>query len=73
MAKRTSGSMIDALGGTMAVSRALGLNKGIVSGWRTRGIPPRRWAALVRLADKKGKNEITFEALVATGPDEART
>jgi len=68
----TPDTAIDALGGTGAVSDALGLTPSIVSGWRTRGIPPGRWPELVKLAADKGCPQITFEALANAAPIEAR-
>ena len=71
----TSGSIIDALGGTVEVAAALSLAKSTVSGWRERGIPYPHWAPLVRLAGERGRSEITVEALAdlaAREPAEAR-
>ena len=59
----TPDSAIKALGGTGAVSAALGLRPSIVSGWRKRGIPAARWPALVRLANELGCEQVTFESL----------
>lgn len=69
----TPDTTIDALGGTGAVSVALGLQPSVVSGWRKRGIPPGRWPEIVRLAAEKDCPDITFEALAAAEPAEART
>lgn len=67
----TADSAIDALGGTGAVSSALGVPDSTVSTWRKRGIPPRRWSEMVRLAGERGCPQITFEALAALqGADE---
>jgi hypothetical protein len=73
----TPGSIIDALGGTTPVAEALQLSKSTVSGWRERpgGIPAPHWAALVRLAGERDRNEITLELLAemaARQPLEAR-
>lgn len=68
----TPDSAIDALGGTGAVSEALGVPANTVSTWRARGIPAHRWPSLVRLAGEKGRTDITFEALAAAEPAEAR-
>lgn len=62
-AELTPGSAIDALGGTGAVAEALSLDDSTVSGWRERGIPPKRCLALARLAAERGRSEITLEAL----------
>lgn len=69
----TTDDVIDDLGGTKATSDGLGLSLSTVSSWRERGIPPRRWPDIVRLADEKGKSHITFEALAAVEPVEVRT
>lgn len=73
----TPGSIIDALGGTGEVASALLLSDSTVAGWRKRrgGIPAPHWAALVALAQSRGRDEITLEelaALVAREPAEAR-
>jgi DNA-binding transcriptional regulator YdaS (Cro superfamily) len=71
----SSGSIIDALGGTGKVAERLGLWESTVSGWRTRGIPPARWPELVRLASEIGVDGISFEALAdltASSDAEAR-
>lgn len=47
------------------VSAELGLRPSIVSGWRTRGLPPGRWPGLVALAAKLDCHEITFEVLAS--------
>lgn len=59
----TPGTVIDELGGTGKVASSLGLEDSTVSGWRTRGIPPARWPALVRLATERGVEGLTFEVL----------
>lgn len=56
-------SIIDALGGTGEVAGALSQLPSVVSGWRERGIPAPRWAAVVRLAVEKGKTDVTLEVL----------
>lgn len=61
----SAGAVIDRLGGTGAVSTELGLRPSIVSGWRTRGLPPGRWPEIVGLATKLDCPEITFEVLAA--------
>lgn len=71
----TSGSIIDALGGTGKVAERLDLWESTVSGWRVRGIPPGRWPELVKLASDMEVGGITFEALAALDspvPAEAR-
>jgi hypothetical protein len=56
-------AIIDQLGGTSAVAKALGCNPGRVSRWRSGGIPPVRYPAVVKLAKRFGSPEITLEAL----------
>lgn len=58
-------SIIVALGGTGAVAGELEQSDSTVSGWQTRGIPAPHWAAVVALAAKFGKSEITLEVLAA--------
>ena len=63
--------VIDALGGTGEVAGKLGIEPGIVSGWRRRGIPSHRWPALVRLASDRECIGVTFETLASlTEPKE---
>lgn len=73
-------SIIIALGGTGVVAAALSLGKGVISGWRKRGIPAAHWASVVALAAKCGHPEITLEVLAELAArnragvlDEART
>lgn len=56
-------SIINALGGTGEVAGALGQLLSVVSGWRTRGIPPGHWAAVVAFACESGEPEITLALL----------
>lgn len=56
-------SIIDALGGTGEVAGELSQLPSVVSGWRTRGIPGRHWAGVVRMAADKGRSEITLDVL----------
>jgi DNA-binding transcriptional regulator YdaS (Cro superfamily) len=65
-------SVIDDLGGTGKVASALGLEPPTVSVWRERGIPPKRWLAIVQLAEELGREGITFESLSTTDKAEAR-
>lgn len=64
--------LIEDLGGTTAVAKALGADPPVVSNWMTRGIPPRRWPALVEFAKKSKVQGVTFERLARLQPDEAR-
>lgn len=59
----TWASIIVALGDTTEVADALALAPSIVSGWKTRGIPGPRWAAVVKLAAEKDRAEISLEVL----------
>ncbi len=68
-------AIISGLGGTAPVADGLKQSLSTVSGWRTRGIPARHWAAVVTFAADRGKSEITFEVLAALAArklDEAR-
>jgi hypothetical protein len=56
-------SIIDALGGTGEVAGTLLQSGSTVSGWRTRGIPSPRWAAVVALASNRGRSDITLAVL----------
>jgi hypothetical protein len=74
MSPRTADSVIDDLGGTGSVAADLDLPLSTVSTWRERGIPPGRWAELVKLARKRRRLHITFEALAeSVGRSEAQT
>jgi hypothetical protein len=56
-------AIIDTLGGTSAVAKALGCNPGRASRWRSGGIPPARYPAVVKFARRLGFHEITLEVL----------
>lgn len=53
----------EAPGGLGEAAGALGQSTSTVSGWRTRGIPPGHWGAVVALASERGKSGITLEVL----------
>jgi DNA-binding transcriptional regulator YdaS (Cro superfamily) len=58
------GDLIQALGGTTAVARALSVNPSVVSNWRGRqSIPSEHWPAIVDLAIALKVPDITFETL----------
>lgn len=55
--------IIEELGGPTAVARALGSHHSRPVRWQQKGIPPRRWSAVVDLAKKLGRTDITFDLL----------
>jgi transposase-like protein len=58
------GDLIQALGGTTAVAKALSVNPSVVSNWRRRAsVPADHWPALVDLATALKVPDITFEIL----------
>jgi len=64
-----AGKIIDVLGGTSAVARALGAPPSTVSSWRKNGIPHWRWAALHDLAERMGlsfdqREEVSVEPVI---------
>jgi DNA-binding transcriptional regulator YdaS (Cro superfamily) len=61
---RTASQIIDALGGTKAVSVALGCSMPVVSNWRKAKIPPERWPGMVAAF----AGDITYEELAAQVP-----
>jgi len=64
----TAGSIIDDLGGTGEVAKALSVADSTVSSWRARGaIPGVNWSRIVTLAGERGRTEITFEVLARLG------
>jgi hypothetical protein len=54
------GSIIDALGGTGEVAKALARSDSTVSCWRGRGLPGSHWAGLAEMAVARGKSDITL-------------
>lgn len=65
------GQVIEALGGTGAVSAALGLPPSTVSSWRKRrSIPAQHWIGLVAIGEESG---VSFETLALLHSREART
>lgn len=75
----TWGAVIDAVGGTNALAKALDESTSTVSGWRSRpgGIPGKHWASIVRIAAEAGRTDLTLEILAALAAakavEEART
>jgi hypothetical protein len=59
----TWGSIIDALGGTGEVAKALARSDSTVSSWRARGIPGPHWHGLAEMAVTRGKSDITLAVL----------
>lgn len=58
-------TIIDDLGGTFAVAKAIGCHPGRVSRWRAGGIPHARFPAFVKLASRYGLYHVTLETLYA--------
>ena len=56
-------TLIDALGGTGAVARAIGCHPGRVTRYRSAGIPPARFPAVVALARRVGVRGVTYQTL----------
>ena len=54
MRYRNAGELIDAMGGTAAVARALGVRNPSVAEWRRGGIPTARLWRLAVLAEQRG-------------------
>jgi hypothetical protein len=67
-------SIIDALGGTGEVAKALARSDSAVSCWRRRGIPGSHWAGLAEMAATRGKSDITLAVFadLAARREEAR-
>jgi hypothetical protein len=61
----TPDAVIDELGGTSTLAALLQVDDSTVSTWRRRGIPPGRWAEVVKVAKRRRCAKITFEALAA--------
>lgn len=56
--------LLDALGGTCSVAKALKINKSVVSTWRARRrIPADNWRGLLKLARKERVGGINLEVL----------
>lgn len=63
MAMNTFAEIIDSLGGPAAVARGLGRSLYTVTAWRRRdSIPAKEWEGLIRMADERGVDGLTFEA-----------
>lgn len=57
--------LIKTLGGPDRVAAALGCHRTVVVRWRTKGIPPNRFPAIVSLAAQANVRGVTLEALYA--------
>lgn len=66
----TSKATILDLGGPTAVASALSIDVSTVSHWQHRGIPATRWLEISKLAEVKGCEHITLEALASAGASE---
>jgi DNA-binding transcriptional regulator YdaS (Cro superfamily) len=62
--------IIDKLGGTTKVAEGLGINPPVVSNWRERGIPPKRWPAILGLAKRNKVKGVTLDRLARAGTPE---
>jgi hypothetical protein len=58
-------ALIKRLGGPALLAFALGCHRTRVVRWRTVGIPPARFPAVVRVAAERGVSGVTLEALYA--------
>ncbi len=62
-------TIIDALGGNLAVTVALGVgDPSTVAHWRRRGIPAARWPDIAELANRSGLEGVTERSLKACRP-----
>jgi hypothetical protein len=57
----THDEVIRALGGYRALARSLGLDMSVTFRWPKRGIPPRRWPAIIEMARERGVNGVTAD------------
>lgn len=51
---KSANEVIDVLGGTTAVANALGVTPTVVSNWRSRGLPPETYVALISMLRERG-------------------
>jgi len=61
------GRIIDQLGGWWEVANSLSLNPSTVWRWKSNGIPPGRWPAIITLARKAGL-VLTTDQLMRDSP-----
>ncbi len=62
---QTEADVIEAFGGSRAVSDKLGMSQSRVSNWKTYGIPAERWPDMIKLAAQAGISGITLDRLAA--------
>jgi hypothetical protein len=61
---KSFGDVIDKLGGSAALARAINERDGTIRQWRQRdSIPPEYWSRIVSFAKKQEKDKVTIEAL----------
>jgi hypothetical protein len=63
--------VIRALGGYRELARSLGLDMSVTFRWPKRGIPSRRWPAIIEMAEARGIDGVTADALLRGQPREA--
>jgi hypothetical protein len=56
-------SIINRLGGTKKAAEICGVSLPAVTYWRTVGIPPKHWPAIVAHAKEHGIDGVTFDAI----------
>jgi hypothetical protein len=64
----TADEIINELGGRQEVSYQVGISASAVDNWRYRGIPPRYWPQLIRLARQLGRRDINLDSLEVHRP-----
>jgi len=62
--------IIDALGGIALVATELGRHRSRIGAWRTDGIPAVSWPAIVAMARRRGRTDITLDVLQAGQGDD---
>lgn len=68
-----AGTIIDDCGGTTVVADWFEVELPVVSNWRERGIPAKRWPGFIDLAKVRKVRGVTLDRLAATHSAEART
>jgi hypothetical protein len=64
----TSDRIIKELGGRTELSYEFDVSESAIDNWRYRGIPPRYWPQIIRLAEKRGIEDINLDSLEAHRP-----